>query len=93
MEGNVAAAATVVLLMLVLVGMQRVLPRHDVAVPICWAVAVFVAWKSLDSFREFMTSHTTGLLVGVALGLTITISADRRDRHEPHEPFTPPRRS
>jgi hypothetical protein len=89
----VAAAAIQMLLVLVLVGMQRALPRHDVAVPICWAVAVFVAWKSLDSFREFLTSHTTGFLVGVALGLTITISADRRDRHEPHQPFTPPRRS
>ena len=93
MYGNVLAAAIQVLLVLVLVGMQRALPRHEVAVPIGWAVAVFAAWQSVDWFRELMLSHTSGVLVGMGLGLTIAISSNHRDRQGPHEPVRAPRRS
>jgi hypothetical protein len=93
MDGNVLAAAIQVLLVLVLVGMQRALPRHEVAVPIGWAVAVFAAWQSVDWFRELMLAHTTGFLVGMGVALTIAISSNHRDSHGPHEPVRAPRHS
>jgi hypothetical protein len=90
MDGNVLAAATAVLLVLVLVGVQRVLPRHDVAVPIGWAVVVFAAWESVDPFSELMLSNTAGALVGMGLALTIAIASNRSGRQGPPEPVSPP---
>ena len=89
MDGNVLAAAIQVLLVLVLVGMQQALPRHEVAVPIGWAVVVFAAWESVDWFRELMLSNTAGALVGMGLAVTIAISSNHRDSHGPHEPVRP----
>jgi hypothetical protein len=79
MTGNILAATTVVLLSAVLVGLWRLLPHHDVAVSVCWAIAGFALFELVPAFGDLL-QHTTGVLVGSSLGLIITVSDRRQEQ-------------
>jgi hypothetical protein len=67
--GNIAAAASVLLIYVIAVGLLWAVPRHQGLVVFGLALVVLAVWVWVPPVRDILTSHTPGMLVGIALGL------------------------
>jgi hypothetical protein len=83
MLGNIAAAAIVLAVASLALAVSWNVRRHLGPAVVALAVIVIAVLEWVPALRDTITSHTTGTLVGMALGMGVTFAYSRQDGRRP----------
>jgi hypothetical protein len=71
----------------VLVGLCWALPQYWFIVSLAWAAGVVVLVTQVDPVERVIQLHTTGILVGSALGLILALAYGQRVQNKQRKPL------